>query len=795
MVNDITELALQGLHRKKRSSRLVFFVLLISFAFAILSLSLVGSIQKTNGEFRLNNYGEWYFAIPTGLPQDADMLQRQAWAEAVGTSQNYGSVITKAGTVGFGTLDPALMDIGRIRLDDGRWPENDNEIAVEARTLSLLGYDYTLGQKILLPVGIPVGEEMVTAEHTFTVCGIIHEYSNLWVLNRNTYFQSLVSAVVTPAAAEEVLAEIKAMIPPESEIEPDSIQPIPQFFISVAPENREAALESIKSYLQMTHLDFGDLTPSENYVAYPEMAATPPDTFYTCMIAGVTLLAVLCAYIMQLPAEVKSYATLRSIGITKAQLAWLLLTESALLCLPAILLGIPLGVGLTWLVLRLLMYSGSVPIQVDIPYAAMGLVVLLWFAMVLVSRLLVFFVTIRTPLVGRFQIQASKARRTRRFRNLLITLLLIAFGGVSVYTVLNSLPPIHSRQWWQSCPAYVIWADGPVSLEDVMLMEQVPGVQRTDGFAEVEATVSFDGLEEQPIWMYAVDAEGWDMTFDFGKDAEAFQKGELCLLLLPDDGQDYPLPKGPVTIQAKSGPISETQVSVRYVADDVLNRLLANLYEPYTVICSHAYMKQMVSALEPGEKWDVFTGGEDYGYDRVYVSVDMAAEDLSTDLVMAELCARQDIVFDNRRQETMAYIQENTQRLILLYTAGGCVALVLLMILASAVSLETEQEKRYYGTLRVLGMSKRQMGLDIVKKALGRAVLAAVSGWILYFPILLHDKLANINDTPGEAFWSALKFNEPPIGVIFGLLGGCLSVILVVCLLGKCRLKKGVETL
>ncbi len=63
-------LALQGLYHKKRSNRLVFSVLLISFSFVVVSLSLVGSISKTNAEFRLNNYGEWYFAIPSGQNKD-----------------------------------------------------------------------------------------------------------------------------------------------------------------------------------------------------------------------------------------------------------------------------------------------------------------------------------------------------------------------------------------------------------------------------------------------------------------------------------------------------------------------------------------------------------------------------------------------------------------------------------------------------------------------------------------------------------------------------------------------------
>lgn len=539
-------------------------------------------------------------------------------------------------------------------------------------------------------------------------------------------FQTLVSAVLTPTAAEQWLQEIKAEILSKSNVSSDSIQPVPEYFISVASENREDAFESIGDYLFKSQPSHVDGYPCENHVAYPQGGSASPDTFYIYMIAVVAMLAVLCAYMMQLPAEAKSYATLRGIGITKTQLACLMLTESALLCAPAVLLGIPLGISLTWLALRLLMYAGSVPIQVDVPYKTMALIMLLWLVMVLLSRLIVFFVTIRTPLVRHFQLQAAKARHAKRYRSALITLLVVAFSTVSVFTVLESLHPIYTRQWWKSCPAYVLWASqagtdteksfpSAVNQENLDLIKKVPGVISVDGFAEAQAALSFDeDGAERPIWIYAVDDAEWDITFDFGNDTEAFRKGDICLLCLPDDGNDYLLPEKDVTIHVKdeNGTViacsPPTPVSVRRISNDGFNRMLANICKPYTVICSHSYMERLVSSMTPDTEWNVFFAGEEYGYDRVYVSVDMNAQDLSTDMVMAALCAKNHLVFSNRQQETTAYIQEFTQQLILLYTSSISVILVLLMILVSAVSLETEQEKRYYRTLRVLGMSKRQ---------------------------------------------------------------------------------------
>ena len=45
-------LALQGMRRKKRSSILLLLILSLSFAFAVVSLSVTGSISRTNEEYR-----------------------------------------------------------------------------------------------------------------------------------------------------------------------------------------------------------------------------------------------------------------------------------------------------------------------------------------------------------------------------------------------------------------------------------------------------------------------------------------------------------------------------------------------------------------------------------------------------------------------------------------------------------------------------------------------------------------------------------------------------------------------
>ena len=164
------------------------------------------------------------------------------------------------------------------------------------------------------------------------------------------------------------------------------------------------------------------------------------------MILAVAGVSVLCVYLMQLPGDVHSFVTLRSLGMTRGQLWQLCLTETGLLLLPALVLGVPLGAGLTWVGLRLLAYTDSVPVKVALPWGQLGLLVVLWLAVTALARTLLFWVAVRTPLTGGFQLRQGAARRVRWLRNGLIGVLLCVFGMVTVMPLLESQTPLLVRE-------------------------------------------------------------------------------------------------------------------------------------------------------------------------------------------------------------------------------------------------------------------------------------------------------------------------------------------------------------
>lgn len=194
------------------------------------------------------------------------------------------------------------------------------------------------------------------------------------------------------------------------------------------------------------------------------------------MIAVITLAAVLCVSVMQLPKDSHHFTVLRSIGMTRCQLALLITEETLLLSVPAVLAGIPCGAGLTWLTLRLMLYSGSVPIQVTIPYEALGTVIVLWLTAVMVSRMALFLVAVHTPLAGRIQLQSGKSRWIRRLRGVLIILLVAAFGVTVIFSAMESFKPAYLREYRGLCPSHTIWKDSIVSTAETDLIRQIPGI-------------------------------------------------------------------------------------------------------------------------------------------------------------------------------------------------------------------------------------------------------------------------------------------------------------------------------
>lgn len=583
-MKDIFNLAVMRIGRRRKQSLLFFAVIMLSFASAIASVSVVGSIQSTNAEYRLNTYGEWYLAIPNGTDGDRAWIEEQEWSETIGEGRAVAVIKGERGEIGLGTVDEAMIEVGRLRVDSGRLPFSENEIAVEADALSDLGYDYTLGQEITVSAQIDCNGATATVERTYILCGIIHEYSSLWTLHYNRNNVHLSSAIINDSAAESIISEAKTQLSETvketrayllelAEKSPEELsqyelrvqlaeidrykvrQPVPQYFISVAEESRESAFASLNVYLNNAHFDDGgDVRANVNALAYPEGGGVESyDEFYMRIIALLTFVSVICIGVIQLPSDSHSFSILRSVGMSKWQLGLMQLIETAVLSAAAIITGVPLGAGITWLALRLTVYSGSAPIRVSIPWEILLFMAELWLAAIFISRMIIFAFTLRVPMVGRLQMTTARSHFARRMRSGFIILLLCIYSASALFTADESVGPSSSMDYWAKLPAYVITKresspNNPkvtypttIKQSEAERFGSILGVSRAYGFAEENIGLSFEGFDEQTVYLLCLHEKDWADILDLGESRAAFENGDF-VFILETYGNTLPMP-------------------------------------------------------------------------------------------------------------------------------------------------------------------------------------------------------------------------------------------------------------
>ena len=145
--------------------------LLLEFSFGFLA-----SMRHTVTEQLFRTYGQWRFAVVSNYQEKVIPSQVEALpaAKQTGVVRAYAS--TWDGLV-LGTVDEAAAGLGRLEYLEGRPPETAEEIAMEAQTLSRLGYSYELGQRISVKAeGYPdENGKSVPVEEDFVLTGVLRD--------------------------------------------------------------------------------------------------------------------------------------------------------------------------------------------------------------------------------------------------------------------------------------------------------------------------------------------------------------------------------------------------------------------------------------------------------------------------------------------------------------------------------------------------------------------------------------------------------------------------------------------
>ena len=787
MNHDLWPLARQGIFRRRRSSLLLFLVLLLSFAFAVMMLSVMGSMNRTNIEYLKNTYGAWYGAIPDGKDSDRAFLEQRDWLDRLGESVNYGQVRGTTLVSGVGSVDETFLELGRIRLDEGRLPEQPGEIAMEADLLVALGYEPAVRQTVSVPMMIPQAEDptsFLLVVRDFVLTGVLHEYAHLWILENNVQNRLLNSALILPEDGEAILAEAQAMA---DEYQSGLVRPpLTSYFYTPLEGMEERLRAEVDAHMAETRGAAEDRRGCVNVSAGAAYAATDYNTFYVGLILVIALLAVVAVYLLELQSDVRRVVRLRSIGASKTQIRRLLLLETVLLAVPAVALGTALGAAGTVGLLRLLVFSGSVEIVVDIPWSAVAAALALWIFGVGLMRLLTFQLAVRTPMTGRMVLETKQRRRVHKLQRVFAWGLSMALCLVATYSILEYQLPWVLYTYYSGQHAYSVYrtessplfaageVPGVMTAEETELLLEIPGVTGQMGITCLSCRLRGETVEEQDAQVYVVDAAQWmernGAPFFDGVDLDAYRRGELAVLVVAvqQDGTAY----FTTEIQEKNAEgetvysYETTEAEVTAAAGDTLELALAAVLREeadggesmqaqtlqiptvvgavaeygygseqnfglpfgandlYSVLVSPGYIQRVLDTLPEGSQLGPYWAGGLMGFEELYLFADANAEYLFTDNAVAQLARRYQLGIGIFRTMYAADIQGYLQTMLTLAGTGVCVGLIAALLLLSTLELEAQRERRRYGILRALGMSRRQQNLALARQAALQAVTA-----------------------------------------------------------------------
>lgn len=272
-----------------------------------------------------SRFGDWYICEkttkePNKVLDENDFLEKPLKAESTVRIFDSDWNNTK---LYVGSMTDDFMKQGRIRLAEGRMPEASDEITMDWNTLLKLGYEGELGQKVTINYyeNDNINSDKGRLSATFTLVGILNNYTNIWQDGKN-----IPGAIVT----EERLKEFKCTI--------YNIYIYP-FKDSVRTQDYANVYKKIKEDVKsqtVYNAAVYDYSPWKSKTVYAYM-------YIVVMVIGI--LALSYQLIEYRNTRRKSYNMFRQMGMTKAGIRKMYITENAFILIPAGIIGILLALA------------------------------------------------------------------------------------------------------------------------------------------------------------------------------------------------------------------------------------------------------------------------------------------------------------------------------------------------------------------------------------------------------------------------------------------------------------------
>lgn len=497
-----------------RSNLGLGIILFLIFLFGITILIYTESYETTLLEQRKQSYGSWNVAFYNTNENLYQQLEKHATIESIGTMNLCASIIDDSGNTisSLGFLDKSLLEIGNIQLLAGNFPINDNEIAIEASYLTQLGHSYELNQPIVLTITyIDANRELHELQKTFTLCGVVKNYSANWISNS----QDFVSFFTTPSFCENQLSSARTTLHIFTKL-------YDKYMTTV--DNLSVFCQNPKNFVK------NEFT----YTQYSTISDTTQD--YNFLLSLLLLAGCLAIFILinnDIMYKRSTFLTLRLIGAKRLQIAKLYLREKLPTIFISITIGLFCGFLLPYFFILLLNRISKQVIFFHIQWTSL-LQMLLFFGIGMILTFLFSMIRLfQIPLRGNPQQQSTLKKVPKHRQKLNQKNLFSVFNSIDRYkrgfsilltAVTSVLLLLSAYQAWESFLSYQFYCEKyPEDYSFGMLSsyesnnkidtETLTQIESTYGVKEVQTIASSSYYDltfsQEPDLCYAQMADQW----------------------------------------------------------------------------------------------------------------------------------------------------------------------------------------------------------------------------------------------------------------------------------------------
>ena len=307
---------------KRRYRQIIRAALTTLFAVFFVTAVLIfqGNMYQWQMQSNKDRFGDWFIMDIGSRQPDSNLTDHIYIEQPVKVSRSVNVLNDDWQSTGFyvGSFSSEFLAQSHIKLDEGRHPENSDEIAMDWNTLLTLGYKGEIGESINLKYydNNSIGNKEKRKDKTYTLVGIYRNYTNIWNNGKQ-----IPSAVVVDSELSQFNYDTRSIF----------LYPIKS---SIKTDDYKAVFDSIKEKTSKSY------TYNSGVYDYKPWGSTSIYIYMYLIVMAIGITALSYQLIEYKNTRKASYKKYASLGADSSQLRRMYIIENALIIVPAALIGI-----------------------------------------------------------------------------------------------------------------------------------------------------------------------------------------------------------------------------------------------------------------------------------------------------------------------------------------------------------------------------------------------------------------------------------------------------------------------